>query len=106
VTKPKRARTERRERERALDRTVRALERLAAAAPGGAPDNPVRVSATSVVEVRARATPCPLCQGELDVREHVAEFHKGEQLRRVRVACRACHATRDLWYALGRSLPS
>jgi hypothetical protein len=59
-------------RENATRRLVRDREQLAALSPGGSADRPIAVASAAVVEVRARATPCPQCAGELRVREHTA----------------------------------
>lgn len=106
VQKPKRSRSERRARERELRRSVRELERLSAAAPGGAPDRPLVVSSASVVEVQARGTPCVQCGGTLDLRDHAAESHGGQLLRVARLQCRLCHARRALWFRIDAPLPS
>jgi hypothetical protein len=102
----RRPRTERRERERELRKNVREVERLLAAAPGGAPDRPIVVTSASVVEPRARATPCGQCGGELELRDHAAELHEGRPLRLVRLICRLCHAPRALWFRIEAALPS
>lgn len=102
----KRPRTERRAEERAQRKLVRERERLAAAAPGGAPDRPIAVSSASVIEGHARSTPCAQCGGELDLRDHAAEIHGGRALRVTRMICRTCHAPRALWFRIEATLPS
>jgi hypothetical protein len=106
--KPKRARTARREQERdarkqerELRSAVRALETLAANGPGGSRERAIAVASSSVVEVKARATPCIQCGGELDLRHHAADVHGGTQYRTVALVCRRCHAPRTLWFRLG-----
>jgi hypothetical protein len=96
--RPKRARTARREQQRQLRKDVQRRERAAGEAPGGSPEHPLAVSSASVIEVRARATPCPQCQGTLDIEGHDAGVEAGELLRAVRVICRLCHARRKLWF--------
>lgn len=91
-----RARTARRAQEQKARKLVHHLQRLADEAPGGAEERPLEVSSTAVIEPRARATPCPLCAGELDVLEHAAL----RGLRPVRVKCRQCHAERTIWFRL------
>jgi hypothetical protein len=103
---PPRKRTQRREQQRALGKTVASLERLAAQAEGGSRERPIALDSPAIVELRARQTPCLLCAGELEVRDHEAEFFGGEQLRVVSLACRSCHAPRRLWFRIGRLLPS
>lgn len=99
----KRARTERRERERALAKLAHARTRLAALEAGGAPERPIEVASASVVEVHAASLPCAAC-GELGVRveEHVAE----QGLRAARVRCPRCGYARSVWFRLGTALPS
>jgi hypothetical protein len=92
-----RKRTARREQERAARRLVRDREKLAALSPGGADTHPIEVTSASVVEVRARATPCVQCNGEYKVREH-ASVRSG--LRRVEVTCQLCATRRTLWFRL------
>ncbi len=106
MPKKPRARTARREKERTLDKTVRALEKLTAAAEGGGPARAILVPGAAVVETRARAMPCALCGGALELREHRAEFHGGEQLRVAQMACVVCHAKREIWFRIGKPLPS
>jgi hypothetical protein len=104
--RPPRARTERRARRREVARAVDRLERLAAALPGGARDRPLEVPSASVVMIRARAARCLRCDGELEVRGDSAEGTGGEVLRRVSLACRACHAPREMWLRIVPPLPS
>jgi hypothetical protein len=106
MPKPKRSRTERREAERALRKDVVARERLAASAPGGAPDRPLVVTTASVIESMARSTPCVQCAGELELRDHAAPAEAGGKLRRVRLTCRLCHAPREIWFKIEAPLPS
>jgi hypothetical protein len=94
--KPPRPRTERRIAERDARRLVRDRERLAALERGGAPDHPIEVPSSSVIEVRARATPCPQCGGELAVDDHASEAG----VRVVAVTCRRCHVARRLWFRI------
>src|SRR5689334_22369144 len=100
MTKPKRVRTEKREVERELRKTARALEKAALASPGGSPEHAIPVPTVSVIETRAFKTPCPLCEGELELLEHAAEVRRGVQLRAVRMQCLRCHVKRTLWFRL------
>jgi hypothetical protein len=93
----KRPRNERRKAERALRKQVVARERLSAAGPGGASDRPIPVVSAALVEVRARATPCIQCGGELDLKSHEAP---SGSLRVARLQCRLCHAPRELWFRI------
>ncbi len=76
---------------------VRDREAAAKRAPGGSAANPIHVLTTSVIEIRAAATPCPQCGGELRVKSHEAP---GSGLRRVDVRCQTCSIPRSLWYRL------
>jgi hypothetical protein len=106
MARPKRSRTERREAERALRKDVQARERLAAAAPGGAPDRPLVVATVSVIESMARSTPCVQCGGELELRDHAAPPEAGGKLRLTRMVCRLCHAPRAIWFRIEEPLLS
>jgi hypothetical protein len=101
--KPKRARTARREGERALRREVGARERLAGLGPGGSAERAIIVRSASQVEVQARSTPCVQCGGELELRDHSAPL---PSLRLARLVCRRCHTPRELWFRLETPLPS
>jgi len=101
-----RPRKQRRERERALRKTVRAVERDAAAAPGGAAANPITVDSAAVVETRARSTRCVQCGGELDLRGDRASSTARGILRALDVVCRHCHAPRTLWFLVAPRGPN
>jgi hypothetical protein len=98
--RPKRGRTLRREAERQAESLARDKERLFALEPGGRPERPIDVDSAAVVDIRAAATPCPRCGGELAVDEHAAVSHGGERLREARVRCRRCGSRRSLWFRL------
>jgi hypothetical protein len=85
-----------------------AAQRLTAfrTAPGGSPEHPIPVTAPSVVEVKARATPCPLCASQLRVREHAAETLGGERLRVAHVACVRCEFQGTLYFTLEHAEPN
>jgi hypothetical protein len=108
MAKPKRSRAGRREAERDLRKQVVARERLAAAAPGGARDRPIVVVSASVIESIACSTPCIQCGGELMLRTHAAPPDHAAQgrLRVTRMACRLCHAPREIWFLIEMPLPS
>ena len=53
-----------------------------------------------LVDVRAAATPCPLCAGTLRLDEHVAETIDGVRLRIARVTCSVCGIARELYFKL------
>jgi|SRR5579871_1373697 len=100
----RRARTERRERERETRKLVRARQELSLREPGGAADSPIEVDSSSVIEVRARALRCPLCAGEYIVDSHDAALVDGRSLRVLRVHCRLCGVPRSLWFRIGTPL--
>ena len=95
---PKRPRRARRERERALRRDVRTIERLAAQLPGASPASPIEVEAPGVAEVKARSTPCPQCGGELVLGRDRAESTERGVLIQLEARCRLCHAPRSIWF--------
>ena len=89
-------RRDRRERERAAGKIVRARERLAHLETGGAPEQPIDVVSASVVETHARSLPCPSCEGAVRVDEHAVEGG----LRVARTACTRCGKRRNVWFRL------
>jgi len=99
----KRARTERRERERAAVKLAEARIKLARLEAGGTPEHPIDVTSASVVEPHASSLPCASC-GEQGVRieEHVAE----QGLRIARVRCPKCGFRRSIYFKLGTTLAS
>lgn len=103
---PERARRRRREEERSARKTVRDNQRLTAILPGGDPERPIEVASAAVVDVRARATPCIQCGGELAPRADRALSTPRGVLREMEMACRRCHAPRRLWFRVALGLPS
>jgi hypothetical protein len=101
-----RPRTERRVRERAARQLVRDRQKLAALERGGAPDRPIDVPSTSVIAVRARATPCPLCGGTLRIDEESAGSRDGKLLHAAHTSCLSCGVARTLWFTVSSPLPS
>jgi hypothetical protein len=95
---PPRPRRQRRERERALRKDVRQIERLARQLPGATPESPIEIEAPAVAEIQARATPCPQCGGELELRGDRADSTPRGVLRELSLVCRLCHAPRHLWF--------
>ena len=98
--KPKRERTIRREATRRSVALAHDQERLFRLGPGGSAERPVDLASASVVEIRARAAPCPRCAGTHHVDEHLAVTIHGVQLREARLSCRSCGSTRSLWFRL------
>ncbi len=93
----KRPRTERRASEREARKLVQARQQLASLARGGAPERPIEVVSSSVIEVRAEGMRCPLCDGPLRVEDHRAP---AANLRAVDVRCRLCGVPRTLWFRI------
>lgn len=98
MAKPKRS--ERREKDRATAKLGKDLERLWKLGPGGAAEQPIVITSPSEVEVRAKSTRCPICQGELRIEEHAAETLGSRRLRVARVACVICRARRSIYFQL------
>ena len=101
MPRPPRPRRKRREHERALRDQVRLREKVAAGLPGGSAERPIDVSSASVVEGKARATPCIQCEGDLELRGDRAVSTARGLLREIALACRRCHAPRTLWFRIG-----
>jgi hypothetical protein len=93
-----RPRRQRREQERALRKAVQKVERLARHLPGATPEAPIEIDAPSVAEIKARATPCPQCGGELEIRGDRADSTPRGVVRELALVCRLCHAPRTLWF--------
>lgn len=100
MSRDPRARRARREKERALRKEVRRVEELAGRLPGATPELPIDVAAASVVEVKARATRCPQCGGELQLTGDRAETTPRGVLREIALACRICRAPRTMWFRI------
>lgn len=100
------ARAQRREHDRSTVKLARDLDRLAALAPGGAPDRPIELASASQVEVHARSIPCARCQGEVRVEDHIAEIHGADRLRVARVICVMCQTRRPIYFRLGAPAPN
>lgn len=94
------AKKSRRERARERQKLVRELERLAALEPGGAPDRAIVVDTPAIVEPRAVAQPCPICEGSLKLEEHAATEIDGTRLRVATVACTSCGTRRHRYFRL------
>jgi hypothetical protein len=98
MPRPPRPRRQQREQQRALRKTVRQLERLAAELPGGSPERPIEVASASVVETKARAIPCVQCEAiEMELRGDRATSTARGILRELAMVCRQCHAARAVW---------
>jgi hypothetical protein len=106
MPKPPRPRRVRREQQRALRKNVRVTERLASQLPGGSPDAPIDVAAPAVAEIRARATPCPQCGGELQLIGDRADTSPRGVLRQLRLTCKLCHTPRTLWFRVVPAAPN
>jgi hypothetical protein len=101
-----RPRSQRRVRERMAQRLVRDRQKLALLSPGGTPERPIDVVSTSVIAVRARATPCPLCDGALRLDEESAGNRGGKLLHAAHVTCTSCGIARQLWFHVSPLLRS
>jgi hypothetical protein len=106
MAKAERPRRRRREEGRAVRKAVRNTERLADLLPGADAARPIEVVSASVVEVRARATPCVECGGELDVHGDRADSTARGVLREMEMGCRRCHSRRTLWFRVTPALSS
>lgn len=98
MAKPKRS--ERRANDRAQVKLVKDLERLWKLGPGGGPSRPIAITSPSEVEVHAKSTRCPICEGELRIEDHLAETLGSVRLRVAHVACVICRARRSIYFQL------
>jgi hypothetical protein len=100
-----RARSARRAALRAADKLARQRERLFQLEAGGAPERPIDVESSNVIEPRAAALECPRCQVAFRVEAHRAPSSPGMRLREAEVACPRCGQRRSIWFRLvGESL--
>lgn len=106
MAKKHRPRTERRVRERAARELVRDRQKLAALLPGGSAERPIALTSAAVIPLRARATPCPLCDGALNIEHEAAESRGGRILHATHVACTRCGVGRVLWFTVAPEQPS
>jgi hypothetical protein len=110
MTMAKRARTIRREAERATDKLRQARVKLAALQPGGSPERPIDLVSASVIEPHAASMPCAACGARVRVDTHEAKtLGAGDVTRRVRIVhvrCVACGHERDVYFRLDAALPS
>lgn len=106
MAKKLRARTSRRAEERKTKKLRDDLEKLAQLAEGGSPENPIVISSPVQVDARTEATPCPLCEGRLQLDEHVAQVVDGERLRVARCRCVECGVERAFYFHLRSPLQS
>jgi hypothetical protein len=88
------------ERKAKLAAAMERIEAQARTRPGGAPDRPIDVLSSSVVEGSAQSMQCPLCGAGLRVNEHAAETIGGERLRVAYVTCIGCQASRALYFRI------
>ena len=99
MPRPPRPRRQQREQQRALRKSVRQLERLAAEMPGGSPERPIDVASASVVETKARTMKCVQCDaGEMELRGDRAMSTARGVLRELAMVCRQCHTARAVWF--------
>ena len=66
----------------------------------------IRISSPVQVDARTEATPCPLCQGRLQLDEHAAETFEGERIRVARCHCVECGTSREIYFHLKSTLQS
>jgi hypothetical protein len=99
-------RKERRERERAAEKIVRAKEKLARMEEGGAPERPIVLESASQVETHARSTTCARCDVPHHVDDHTAETAGDVRLRVAHVRCAMCGSRRAIYYRLAPPLPN
>jgi DNA-directed RNA polymerase subunit RPC12/RpoP len=75
-------------------------ERLFQREEGGNTSRPIDVESAAIVEMRAEGIPCPRCEGEQRVLEHLAVTVSGHRLREARLQCRRCGSKRSMWFRI------
>jgi hypothetical protein len=102
--RPKRARSERRERERKADKLVRQRERLEATEAGASAERPIEVESTSQIDGVARSLRCPRCDLGLFIAYERASVVGARVCRAVETECRQCGRRRTVHFAVGAAL--
>lgn len=102
--KPASARTVRRADDRSNEKLAQDRIRLAKLSPGGAPERPIPIESSSLVEVRASALECPRCSGEPRVEEHTAHAFEDDVLRAAHTRCKQCGFERTVWFRIAQRL--
>lgn len=92
-----RKRTQTREAQRGAVKDARQRLKLALLLEGGTPENPIRVSSASVVEVHVESLACVVCGHKVRVQEHKAIHLQGEVVRDVAVKCTQCGVVRSVY---------
>jgi hypothetical protein len=64
------------------------------------------VVTAALVEPRARALPCPVCNEAVRVTDHTARTIEGVALRLAHVACAMCGHARIVYFAVRPALPN
>jgi len=90
-------RSARRAAARAARDLVHEREKLFGLGPGARIERPIEVATSAVIEIKARATPCPQCEGTLQLVDHQAE---PGGVRRVELRCVRCGAPRTLYFRI------
>ena len=85
---------------------ARDRDHLARIEPGGSPSRPLELASASLVELRARSTPCPICDAEVRVVDHTAETVDKTPLRLAHTLCPSCGHERILYFKLTSPLPN
>ena len=96
----KRARTDRREAERKLDKLTRDRRKLFALEAGGSPERPIDVASASVIETKARSLECPRCGPSMRIHGQAARVVAGRVHRIITLKCVQCGEDRVVHYAV------
>ncbi len=96
----KRARSERREAARRLDKLVRDKKKLIALEPGASADNPIEVRSASVIDTHARSLDCPRCGPHYRIVDQTARV-SGALVRRIlQLRCARCGEGREVHFVV------
>jgi hypothetical protein len=93
-------RAERRTNARRSAKDIRDRERLVTLEAGGAPGHPVEVVSASLVELKARGLPCPVCGAAVRVDDHTAKTIDGVALRLAHILCPMCSHARIMYFTI------
>jgi hypothetical protein len=96
----KQPRRERRAASRKALKEAELCRKLFRAAAGGAPTFPLPVASASIIEARAQAIPCPVCQGACRVVSHTATIQAAKRLRVVTLQCQSCSEQCQVYFEI------
>lgn len=103
MSKPKRARTVRREADRSVEKFRADAAKLWALQQGGSASRPVSIAVASQIEPDAEGVACPFCRATMRAVSHDVEEAAGQRVRVVTLQCRGCHTSWRRYYVIAQA---